>query len=332
MRGRAVIRGMTVAVGLLALGYGGYWFVAANAARAGADHLIQSLRDDGVEVSLGNLAVRGFPSRIDTTATDLRLADPDRGIAWDMPWFQVLALSYRPNLIIAAWPDTQTLRVPGAVLTLHADEMRASAHVGLATDLPLDLATLQSGLITLDADSGWRAGASHLLAAFRRAGETDYDLFAELGELRLPAPVLARVDPGGTRPAVVPEVRIEGRVHLSGPLSRDGQVGLLGLDLTEARFDWGDLGLSVTGSLTADAEGRAEGGLQIELRNWPALLELAMALGILAPDDLPMWDAGLDAAAAGDQSLAATLTFADGQMSLGPLPLGPSPLLPLTGN
>jgi hypothetical protein len=52
-------------------------------------------------------AHRGFPNRFDTTITGLDLADPETGVAWSAPFFQILSLSYQPNHVIAVFPPTR---------------------------------------------------------------------------------------------------------------------------------------------------------------------------------------------------------------------------------
>lgn len=324
-----MLRAVTIGVGVLAAGYGGYWFVAAQAAKSGAQALVDSLRADGVEVEYADLATRGFPSRIDTTVTDLALRDPESGVAWEAPWFQVFALSYRPNRIIAAWPPEQEIVLPGEVLTLGSTDMMASAHLGLSTDLPLDSATVQSGPLTVAAATGgWEAGAAHLLAAFRHAGDADYDLFAELTDIALPAPILAALDPLSTLPATVPVLRVEARLTFDRPVARGAAPRLEVLALQNAVLDWTETGIAVSGRLTPDAGGRAEGTLQVELRNWPLLVDLARNAALVSEDQAALLRGALAAAANGDVSLTAPVTFAGGAMSIGPLPLGPAPLLP----
>lgn len=327
-----MIRGLTIAVGVLAAGYGGYWFVAANAAGKGAEALVERLRADGLVVDYSELATRGFPSRIDTTVTDLAVSDPESGLGWQAPWFQVFALSYRPNQIIAAWPEEQTVTLPGEVLTVTSEGMKASAHVGLSSDLPLAQATVEAAPIAVSAaEAGWTAGAAHVIAAFRKAeaGEADYDLFAELDSLTLPAPVVALIDPEGSLPPALDIARLDATVTFGQPIdAAGGQPVLQAVTIREARITWGGIAVSVTGQLATGDSGRAEGELVADITDWSGLMDLAVAAGALSQEQAPMWRNAMSMAAAGDPDLSAPLHLRNGLVFLGPVPIGVAPVLP----
>ena len=329
-----MIRGLTIAVGVLAAGYGGYWFVAANAAGKGAVALVERLRAEGLTVAYSDLATRGFPSRIYTTVTDLAVSDPDSGIGWQAPWFQVFALSYRPNQIIAAWPESQEVTLPGEMLTIRSEGMRASAHVGLSTDLPLAQATVEATPLSVSAaTAGWTAGAAHVIAAFRKvdAGTADYDLFAEFDSLTLPAPVVLVIDPEGSLPPAVDIARLDATVTFDQPIDASGgQPVLQSVTIREARITWGGMAVAVTGSLATGESGRAEGELVAEFTDWSGLVDLAVAAGALSAEQEPMWRNAMSAAANGDENLSAPLHLRNGLVFLGPVPIGVAPVLPLT--
>lgn len=321
-----MIRGLTIATGAIGLAYGGYWFAAAHAARTVADRAIADLRAEGFAVD-AKVTVQGFPSRIDTTFADLSISDPASGIGWQAPWFQIFALSYSPNRIIAAWSPEQIVTLPGATLTIGSESLMASARVALSTDLALDNLTAEGRALTVAADGGIAAGAAHVLAALRRAEGLDYDLFAEITDIALPDPLRARLDPEGALPGTVPLVRLDGQVTLDAPIARGTRPALLSLTLRDLRADWGDAGLSVSGTVTPDAQGYASGTLDLTLRNWPLLVTLAVNAGLIAPDQAGLWTGALQAAAMGDVSLTAPVTFGNGMASIGPLPLGAAPRL-----
>jgi len=326
-----MIRALTIAtVGLAAL-WAGWWFVAAHAAGRAVEGLVAGLRADGWEVGWNDIGTAGFPSRIDTTARDLVLSDPSGAVTWEMPRLQAFALSYRPNEIILAWPPVQEIALPGQRLTLAADALMASARVGIATDLPLETITVQSGLVTLASDAGWRIGASRLLAALRRTpaaagGEAppgSYDLFAELRELTLPALPGAPAGPGAAG-----ELRLDAGLVLDQPLARGAAPQLEAISLRSLRADWGSASLALSGEVTADAQGFAQGTAELELRNWPLLLEMAQQAGVVGAEEAARLHGMLDFAAHGDATLTAPLGLAGGMVLLGGLvPLGPAPRL-----
>ena len=77
-----------------------------------------------------------------------------------------------------------------------------------------------------------------------------------------------------------------------------------------------------------DAEGVPEGRIEVEAREWRALLAAARAGGAIRPEVASALEAGLGLIAAissSDGSLSAPLRFSGGGMFLGPIPLGPAP-------
>lgn len=326
-----MIRWLTIATVTLALLWAGWWFVASTIAGRAVDGIEDNLRNDGWVVNYHDRSTRGFPSRIDMTARDLVVTNPASTITWQMPWLQVFALSYRPNEVILSWPTAQTITLPDQRLTLAADDLMASARAGIASDLPLQNATVQSGLITLTSDAGWRLGAAQMLAALREAPvNTDqdtqqgrYDLYAQLTDLTLP------ITPGAAMgPDASGMFRFDAQVQLDQPLSSTSAARVEAVSLRDLRFEWGTASMSLSGAVTADPLGRAEGELELELRNWPLLLETAVDLGLIRPQDAGSWQQALAFVSNGDNVLSAPVTLGDGMLLLGGIiPLGPAPRL-----
>lgn len=323
-----MIRGLTTAVVLLAALWAGWWFVAANLAGRGVERLVADLRAQGWQVDFSDINTRGFPSRIDMTATNLSLAGPRRTVTWESDWLQAFALSYRPNEIILAWPEEQRIVLPDQVLRLGAEALMASATVGIATDAPLRQGVVQSGLLTLSSNAGWRMGATRLLAALRETPAPDggeaqpgsYDLYAELTELALPGAMAV--------PGAAATLQAEATLVLDRPISTGAAPLVEEIVLDDIRADWGAASFTLSGSLTPDAAGYAEGTIMIGLRNWPALLDSAVQIGLIHPEDVEGWQRGLMLVASGDNSLDASVVASGGVLLLGGLvPVGPAPRL-----
>jgi hypothetical protein len=94
------------------------------------------------------------------------------------------------------------------------------------------------------------------------------------------------------------------------------------------------LELSAQGNLAPDAQGLAEGTIDLRLKGWRSLPAVVVALGLVPPANAVTLQRGLEyLAKSGAQSggdpevIALPLTFKSGKMSLGPLPLGPAPRL-----
>lgn len=324
-----MMRFLTVLVAVLAALYGGYWFIGRAAVEIGATSFLSQLEQDGWTVSYSDLSTTGFPSRFDTSVRDVSLTDPANGVTWATPLFQAFTLSYRPTRVIAAWPEQQVITLPGDRFVITADGLRASAAVNARLSLPLDAVTLESGAMQIDSDRGYHVALDRLLLAFRGAGPgpADYDFFTEASGIVPPAELIALIDPTGALPPALDVLRIDSHVVLDQPIDRNlrGQVRTTALTLREARVTWGELDLSGTGSLTIAPDGTPEGSIALVAQNWPQVITLAVASGVLAEGAGTLLQRAGMLLSGGTDQLQAPLTFQDGLMSLGPIPLGPAP-------
>lgn len=316
-------------VTVLALLYGGYWFVGQNAVERGAAAAFVQMEAEGWDASHQGIATRGFPSRFDTTVTAPRLLDPATGTGWEAPWLQVFALSYLPNEVIALFPDQQTVILPGDRIDIRAQDMRASARVGLSTALPFDNVTIESGPLTLAGETGWQAGLARALFALRRTdtGTADYDIWFEGTDIALP-------ETGGNAalPRNLPVLRLDGTFTLDQPIDRQMQPGarVESIALRQALVDFGTTGLRAEGALTLNAAGIPQGSINLTIRDWRAALAIAVAAGAVPPSMAGLAERAGGLLAGGGTDLSAPLVFDAGQMRLGPVPLGPAPALLMT--
>ncbi len=329
--GARVIRALTAAVVALAVLWSGWWFVAAQVAGQALDGFAADLRGEGWSVEYGDLATRGFPSRIDTIAEDITMIPPGGGGVWEIPRLQAMALTYRPNEIILSWPQEQIITLPDQRLVLWTDRLESVARLGISTELPLREVIVQSGLVTLVSDAGWRVGASNLLAKLHETPAdralpdwpASYDLFAQLQEVALPAGT------GGVgRPDASGDLHIDATIGLDRPIAPGQGARIEAITLREARAEWGMALIALSGQVVADEAGIAQGTVELELRNWPMLMTALVETGLMPPEAAGQLRAILSFASSGDDSLRAPLVLSGGVVLLGGLlPLGPAPRL-----
>lgn len=336
---------MKALLGLLLLGaalWSGYWFVGASSVERGFDGWFAERRAEGWAADYGDLSVRGFPNRFDASFTGLVLADPATGLAWEAPFFQVLALSYRPNHVIAVWPREQLLATPEGKYRVENAEMRASVVLDPGADLALERTTLTAADLLVSpvspAGGSGGAGASTLSLAAERveADAATYRLGLSAEGLK-PAPDWrAAVDPEGRLPETFQAVRADLTVRFDRPWDRQAvevarpQPREIRLRLAEAR--WGELELRLAGAVTVAEDGRPAGRITVKAQNWREVLDLAITAGAIpeAMAGTVEGALGLVAGLSGDpDTLDVPLDFRDGRMLLGPVPLGPAPVLAL---
>lgn len=145
----------------------------------------------------------------------------------------------------------------------------------------------------------------------------------------------------------------QGRLWLDTPATpgtiAQGLPRLAGVQINQADLRMDGMSARVIGRLEADAQGRASGALAIYSRDATPMLKVASNAGLIPERALklanamirsisampmPDQDPQSPAAAGGlvyptpqDGELRLPILFADGRMSLGPIPLGPAPQL-----
>jgi len=321
---------VAIVLGLAVL-WAGYWFVGSTAVVRGAEAAVVEARAQGLVAERDDMALRGFPNRFDLTVTGLSLADPVSGTGWQAPFVQVLTLSYKPWHVILALPNEQTVTLPAGQVRIASSKMQASVRVRPSGALPLDrVAGIAEGL-RMSGPDGFGLGAERVRFATRALRDTQ-----NTHELGLSVTGLAP-DPGlvaaSGMPPLIERLEIAATAAFTAPLDRHAgttKPSLTVLDLTEASLRWGDVALFAKGRVVADAQGRAEGRIEVRVEQWRSLLPLAEALGLLPSDMRPTMEAGLGLLAqqSGEpEVLALPLVFDQGRMSFGPIQLGPAPML-----
>lgn len=323
-----------VAAGLWA----GYWWIGASGVKSGFAAWFDARRAEGWVADSADITVQGFPNRFDTTFTDIRLADPETGWAWEAPFFQLLALSYRPNHVIAVWPRDQKLATPLQKYTVTSAEMQASAVVGADTDLPLERANLVADTLSITDEAGETTAMTALRLAVERVADSEatYHLGWAAENLAPARAARLRLDTTGELPQTLSAFRADIRASFDRPWDRHAietarpQPTQITVRLAEAH--WGDLELAVAGQVEVDADGHPTGQMTVKARNWRDILQLARASGRLPGGLADQLETGLSMIAqlsGNSQTLDIPLDFRGGRVFLGPVPIGPAPVLKL---
>lgn len=322
-----------------ALAWSIYWAVGSAGATSAFETWFKDRRDEGWVAEYAQLETKGFPNRFDTTFTEVSLADPDTGIAWDAPFFQVFALSYKPNHIIAVWPNDQRLATPLDKFDITSSDMRASLVTRPARRLPLERLTLTAEDLSILAQGSAQpttAKALTLAAERSTAADSTYrfglssDGFAPALDWRV------QIDPGGSLPEALEALSLDVTVAFDKPWDLSAiedarpQPTEIKLRLAEAR--WGRLELQAAGEVTVDAAGIPTGEVTIKARNWRDILRLTIESGAMPQGFGKTVEDGLSLIsqlAGNPKTLDIPLTLRGGRVLLGPVPLGPAPVLRL---
>ena len=312
--------------------WGGYWIVGSMAVERGVAQWFDDQNALGITASRDDISVSGFPSRLDLTITNPQLADRVAGWAWNAPFVQVLSMTWKPWHLIAALPNDQQVQVDGQKVDITSSKMAASVRVSPTTDIVLQEAVIEGHDILAASDAGWKVAAKSLVLAL--APDPSDPLAQRLG-LRIadlvPAPELAALVPElGDRISIV---HLDAVLTFSAAFDRhiaQTQPRLTGLNVSGLAVTWGSLKVQATGQVDRAADGFAQGQIDFRIENWRQIPALVVALGLVRPEMADAVSRGVEALArdGGDpERLNLPLVFADGRMSLGPLPLGAAPRL-----
>lgn len=334
------MRILVAVVVLAALGWSGFWWVSSSTVERNLRAWVEARAAEGWVVNYDSLSTGGFPNRVDTTITGLELADPETGVSWSAPMFQILALSYKPNHVILAWPPEQTFATPFETVTITSQTMRGSAVFVPGIDLTLDHATIEADRLGLVSTAGWSASLAKGLLSTRRtpAVANSYDVALSVQELRLPDGFARLLSGRSLIGDTLGTLSLDATVLFDAPWDRRAvelrRPQPRSIDLKLAQATWGELDLKLAGRVDVDGEGLPTGEIMVKATNWREMLRLAVASGAIAENLAPLVENGLEGLArlsgsSGD-ALDVPLTFARGRVMLaGLVPLGPAPRLVL---
>ena len=326
-----MMRLLLIATLVLAALWGGYWYVGQAVVEKRGIAALEQMSDEGWHVAYETLETHGFPSRFDTTITGLDLTDPSGTYGWKTPIFQILALSYQPNKIIAVWPKDQRLMIGGQTIAVSSERLRASASAALGTAPALDTVTAEVGALALLSDAGWAASSDRSLLALRPASEDfkSYDAYLDTSELVLPLALRQQLDPAGSMPAAIALAKFDGTLTFDRPLDTAALAGsgprLTTMGYRDVRLVWGDLVLAMNGNLDIGADGQLSGKLQLAVTGWDQMVSLGVNAGLIYPADEKTWRSVGTSLAQGADTVEVPLTIDRGQVWLGMFPIASLP-------
>ena len=310
-----------------------WWAVGQFGYQKGVEAWIEDRRAEGWVADVAELETVGFPSRFDTTLTDVQLADPATGVAWSAPFVQFLSLAYKPYQVIAVLPETHSFSTPLQTLNIKHTEAKASLFLRPKTSLALDRARLVVDALQVSSNQGWDMSLREgRFAAEEIEDDNVYRLGVEVLELRPADDVRDLLDPAGILPEAIESLRLDATLGFDAPWDRfaleDARPQVRTLELANLSARWGDVTFRAAGDLVVDESGIPDGRITIKAVEWRQMLEMAVNAGLLPQAMVNSAENGLGllAALSGDpDTLDVPLGFSGGRVSLGPIPIGPAP-------
>lgn len=317
-----------------ALGWSAYWFIGAAAAKSGLGTWFAARQSEGWQAEVSDISVRGFPNRFDTTFTQLALADPDTGVAWQAPFFQLFTLSYRPNHVIAVWPHEQTIAFPDQTVDVTSQDMKASLVLGADTSLPLERANLAIKAIDVQSSAKWRLAAKTLNLALHKQPERENTYRFALTATALAPPIAYNLPSEHALPETLKTVQGDLLAGFDAPWDRhaleDARPQPTWIEVKSVQIEWGELALEAAGKVAIDNAGYPTGNITIRATNWREILSVVRASGQVSASLLDAVEKGLEllAGLSGNPgTLDIPLGFGGGAIKIGPIPIAPAPRL-----
>ena len=333
------MRKLIIAAAAVAALLSGFWFAGAGWTKRAISNWFEMQREAGWVASHSDLRTVGYPFRFDTTISEPELAVSESGLGWNAPFVQILMLSYRPNSLIAVWPERQAIETRNQQMTLTSERMRASIRFLGFLPGDIDRIAAVAERVDLVSTADWGLFAEKVRFSTRRTdGKTSsHDIAFDTDGAKPSGGLLRKLDPTGLLPETIETLRADatiGFVSVEGDSETgDDAVAVISeIALKDMRVTWGRLDLQAAGKLAVDRNGTPEGRITVKAENWREILDMALDSG-LAPRELQSaLESGLELLAflgGSPNALEVPLNFRDGLVSLGPIPLGKAPRLRL---
>lgn len=314
------------------------WGVAAMVAQTAASRWLDDRQADGWVANVSDVSVSGFPLSIVTEFAGLELADPETGLAWSSPGFRFEQDVYRLDRIAAYWSADQVIATPEERLNLSSAEMFANLDVQPTNNFALDAARGFVSELLITSTAGWDMALNEADLTIEAAdgAENLYAVVLAASEMQAPEAIRRRLDPAGVLPERIERLTVDTLIAFDAPWDlaaiEVGRPQPTQLQIDDMTATWGDMLFRATGDLEVTPGGVPEGDLAVRAENWRAMVELASNAGVVperlrgTAEAMLQVLAGMNGSA---ENIDATLSFSNGRMFIGPLPIGPAPSLRL---
>lgn len=312
--------------------WGGYWFVGASTIERQTAAVFDSAAANGLVASRDSISVAGFPNRFDLTVEGVDIVDPATGFGWNAPFVQLLAMTWKPWHIIAAFPHDQQIITPDQTFTVMSDRLMASLQMHPNGTLGLYETRLDGTKLSLSSDLGWSVGIEKMFAStLENAEDPKVQRLGLTADAISPdAAILANLSETDL-PATVETLHLDASARFNAPIQvtpPETPPLLLALDIADMRLIWGALKITANGGFVAGDDGVAVGKIAIHIEGWRRFPAVLAAFGAISPQMAPSIERGLEvmANAGPDPDILELLLISEGgRLSLGPFPLGPAP-------
>lgn len=334
---RSTLIAITLAVLLVLLGaYSAAWLVAAERVKDAVARLPQMAAAQRLEAAWLKSRVTGYPFRLRAELEAFTLRDPRA-----QPAPQLLVPKLTASAPLWNLRDWRLAAPYGLSAELGANEARpevklashaASGAVAVADD---GKTTIWLTLLDTTADAGrrikvWLAEGWLVLPGRppQSHAEPSLSVALDLQKIELPAPLPpfgAQID------GVAFGLTLKGAIPSGRPREAAAAWRNSGgtLELDRFRLYWGPAAIGAKGTLALDRDLQPEGAFSAEVEGYDQIVNALVQSGRMRADNSSFARLGLSMMARpgadGRSAIPTSFTIQNGQMTLGPLKLGPAP-------
>ena len=357
---------LTLAVAVLIGGWSAFWFYAAGVAQKDIAGWRAREAKAGRVYGCGEQTLRGFPFRVEVDCTPAAATVTSGGTAFTFSLARALAVLqiYQPDLVIGEFHGPLSFGEKGKPASVIANWKQAEASVAGTPAAPKRAAFVFDRPVVSEVDGGKQVDllrAEHLELHGRIVGGSVWDKPVLELALTMTQAALPTVRAAATAPVdgeIVATLR--GLKDFSpkpwAARFREMQAAGGTIEIERARLKQGDTLAVGAGKLSLNAQGYLQGtlnvtasglehylnaiGADMAVKNSPAMDKVAGFLDKLAPGlgNVARQEAGAhitfgikaiegNATLEGKPAVTLPLTFDNGAVSLGPIPLGHTPAL-----
>ncbi|TPL90002.1 DUF2125 domain-containing protein [Mesorhizobium sp. B2-3-13] len=298
--------------------YSAGWFYMADRVRSEADRAVATLNKSGIQAGCANLQVGGYPLSFAVSCDNLAYEDDAKNIAASAGSFNATAQIVQPLSPVASLRGPLRTSVPG-MMPLWIDWDNLQAKVKLWYPLPRRI-SLQAEGLSGQTDPADDTDPVELFSAGKASGQLqpnggNLDYVGSFGDLE--------IDPDAIGGRVLPALDASGDVTLKNGVAVIGtQVKSLrgqSIEIRTLDLSSGTARVTVSGSLSVDAEGLVDADLMIRIKDPKAV---ASILAGAIPEQKNAIEQGFGALALLGSEPSMPLKVVKGKASLGFIPLG----------
>ncbi|MCX7558826.1 DUF2125 domain-containing protein [Sulfitobacter sp. F26204] len=321
---------------ILAVVWGAWWLLAANALSGNITQWMQDRRAEGWQAEIQSLKTRGFPAKFEVEIEGIAIANPSSGLAGTTQSLRINAPSY--------WPADVTVFLPrspvqftnkGITFTLRTTEGQAAIGLHPGTRLQLEQLSASSGPWTVDLPQGNLMQGQYFSADVMQLNSPrTYRFTLDASHLVPGGMIRTALGLPFDWPLGFEVFLAEGTAVLDRPIDRftveTHRPRLQEIQIEQAKAEWGSVRVSLQGNLRVDEQGVPDGQISILVENWRDLFDLVTRSGLISQNMGAQAEVMLNAMAnlGGDPAtLDMDFRFVQGDMFLESIPLGPAPRL-----